>query len=72
MKLVIPLNLKRCLLYSPLKPSWFGYSWKDKGRALNEGFYYSSDNNSEWLDVEGIKKFIAPFEELYAQGKLEG
>ena len=30
------------------------------------------DNNNEWLDVEGIKKFVAPFEELFAQGKLEG
>jgi len=47
-------------------------NWKDKGRELEEGFYYSSDNNSEWLDVEGIKKFVVPFEELYAQGKLEG
>lgn len=34
--------------------------------------YYSSDNNSEWLDVEDIQKFIALFEELFAQGKLEG
>jgi hypothetical protein len=37
-----------------------------------EGCYYSSDNISEELDIEGIKKYIAPFEELFAQGKLEG
>ena len=43
-----------------------------EGNALPDGFRYSSDNNSEWLDVEGIKQFVAPFEELFAAGKLEG
>ncbi|MCL4531107.1 MAG: UDP-N-acetylglucosamine 4,6-dehydratase (inverting) [Chloroflexi bacterium] len=43
-----------------------------EGRSLPDGFRYSSDNNAEWLDIEGIKKFIAPFENLYAVGKLEG
>ena len=43
-----------------------------KGNPLPEGFYYSSDNNSEWLDIGGIKEFVAPFEELFKQGKLDG
>ncbi|MGD8403893.1 MAG: UDP-N-acetylglucosamine 4,6-dehydratase (inverting) [Anaerolineales bacterium] len=43
-----------------------------EGQPLPDGFRYSSDNNSEWLDLKGIKQFIAPFEELYAAGKLEG
>ncbi len=43
-----------------------------EGRSLPDGFRYSSDNNTEWLDIDGIKKFIAPFEHLYAAGKLEG
>jgi UDP-N-acetylglucosamine 4,6-dehydratase len=43
-----------------------------EGRPLPDGFRFSSDNNAEWLDLEGIKKFIAPFEGLYAAGKLEG
>ena len=43
-----------------------------EGRPLPDGYRYSSDNNAEWLDIEGIKKFIAPFENLYAVGKLEG
>jgi UDP-N-acetylglucosamine 4,6-dehydratase/5-epimerase len=42
------------------------------GTPLPEGFSYTSDANTEWLDLEGIKKYIAPFEALYAQGKLEG
>ncbi len=43
-----------------------------EGHPLPDGYRYSSDNNAEWLDIEGIKKFIAPFEDLYAVGKLEG
>ena len=43
-----------------------------EGQPLPDGFRYSSDNNSEWLDLEGIKQFVAPFEELYTVGKLEG
>ena len=42
------------------------------GSPLAEGFSYTSDNNTVWLDLEGIKKYIAPFEELYKTGKLDG
>jgi len=43
-----------------------------EGEPLSEGFSYTSDNNIEWLDVEGIKKHIEPFEQVFAEGKLEG
>ncbi len=33
-----------------------------EGNSLPEGFRYSSDTNTEWLDVEGIRKLVAPFE----------
>ncbi len=66
------IELDSMYVVQPAEATWFGYSWKDKGKELKEGTHYSSDNNSEWLDVEGIKKYIAPFEELFAQGKLEG
>lgn len=66
------IELDSMFVVQPAEATWFGYSWKDKGRVLKEGYYYSSDNNAEWLDIEGIKKYIAPFEELFAQGKLEG
>ncbi|HEX8992357.1 MAG TPA: UDP-N-acetylglucosamine 4,6-dehydratase (inverting) [Anaerolineales bacterium] len=42
------------------------------GTPLPEGFRYSSDNNKEWLDIEGIRRFVEPFERLYAVGKLGG
>jgi UDP-N-acetylglucosamine 4,6-dehydratase len=66
------IELDKMFVVQPAEATWFGYSWKDKGAQLKEGYYYSSDNNSEWLDIEGIKKYIAPFEELFKQGKLEG
>ncbi|HLO32011.1 MAG TPA: polysaccharide biosynthesis protein, partial [Anaerolineales bacterium] len=43
-----------------------------EGEPLPDGFRFSSDTNAQWLDINGIKEFIAPFEELFAQGKLEG
>jgi UDP-N-acetylglucosamine 4,6-dehydratase len=66
------IEVDNMFVVQPAEATWFGYSWQNKGKPLNEGFVYSSDNNSEWLDVEGIKKYIAPFEELFTQGKLEG
>jgi UDP-N-acetylglucosamine 4,6-dehydratase len=66
------VELDRMFVVQPAEAFWFGYSWQSKGKLLQNGYRYSSDNNTEWLDVEGIRKFIAPFEELYAQGKLEG
>jgi UDP-N-acetylglucosamine 4,6-dehydratase len=42
------------------------------GKPLAEGFRYSSDTNTRWLDVPGIRKLIEPFEQLYATGRLEG
>ncbi|WKZ36465.1 MAG: UDP-N-acetylglucosamine 4,6-dehydratase (inverting) [Anaerolineales bacterium] len=66
------IELDTMFVVQPAEATWFGYSWKDRGKPLAEGFYYSSDNNTEWLDVKGIKKYVAPFEDLFAQGKLEG
>ena len=43
-----------------------------EGQPLPDGFRFSSDTNTQWLDIDGIKQFVAPFEELFEQGKLEG
>jgi UDP-N-acetylglucosamine 4,6-dehydratase len=66
------IELDKMYVIQPAEAIWFGYSWQGKGRELSDGYHYSSDNNSEWLDVEGIKEYIAPFEELFEQGRLEG
>jgi len=43
-----------------------------EGTPLPEGFSYTSDKNAEWLDVDGIRQYIEPFELAFANGSLEG
>jgi UDP-N-acetylglucosamine 4,6-dehydratase len=66
------VELDKLFVVQPAEAFWFGYSWQKRGKLLSDNFRYSSDNNAQWLDVEGIRKFIDPFEKLYAEGKLEG
>ena len=66
------VELGRMFVVQPAEAMWFGYQWRNKGKALADGFRYASDTNTEWLDVEGIKKYIAPFEAAFTAGKLEG
>jgi len=66
------VELESMYVVQPAEAFWFGYSWQSKGKSLPDGFTYTSENNTEWLDVEGIKKYIAPFEEDFANGTLEG
>jgi UDP-N-acetylglucosamine 4,6-dehydratase len=66
------VELESMYVIQPAEAFWFGYSWENRGRPLPEGFSYTSANNTEWLDVEGIKKYIEPFEDDFANGKLEG
>jgi UDP-N-acetylglucosamine 4,6-dehydratase len=66
------VELDKMFVVQPAEAFWFGYSWQKRGKLLSDGYRYSSDNNKEWLDVEGIKKFVEPFEKLFAAGKLEG
>jgi UDP-N-acetylglucosamine 4,6-dehydratase/5-epimerase len=66
------VELDQMFVVQPAEAFWFGYSWQKQGKLLSDGYRYSSDNNKEWLDVNGIKKFVEPFEKLFAAGKLEG
>ncbi len=66
------VELSKMFVVQPAEASWFGYNWQNRGKLLEVGYSYSSDNNSEWLDLDGIRKYIAPFDEQYLQGKLEG
>jgi UDP-N-acetylglucosamine 4,6-dehydratase len=42
-----------------------------EGEPVAEGFRYSSDTNTQWLDLAGIKKLVEPFEHQYSEGKLD-
>jgi UDP-N-acetylglucosamine 4,6-dehydratase len=57
-------------IVKPPEPLW-ERSLQYEGKPLPEGFRYSSDTNTDWLDVDGIRKLVAPFEQLYASGRLD-
>ncbi len=38
--------------------SWTGSVLRDGATPVIDGFRYASDNNTEWLDTEGLKKMI--------------
>jgi UDP-N-acetylglucosamine 4,6-dehydratase len=62
------VELDDMFVIQPPEAMWFVYDWESKGKKLPPGFRYTSDANAQQLDIEGIKKFIAPFEEAYANG----
>ena len=62
------VELKKMYVVQPFEAMWFVYDWDAKGKRLPDGFRYASDTNTEWLDIVGIKKLIAPFEESYSNG----
>jgi UDP-N-acetylglucosamine 4,6-dehydratase/5-epimerase len=51
----------------PSEPLW-ERSLQYEGKPLPEGFRYTSDTNPNWLDIESIRKFVAPFEQAYTNG----
>lgn len=52
------LELEDMFVVEPPGALWFGHEWRNKGTALPEGFTYTSDTNSEWLPIDGIKEII--------------
>jgi UDP-N-acetylglucosamine 4,6-dehydratase len=65
------IELDKMFVVQPAEAIWFGYQWQQRGKSLPDGFRFASNTNADWLDLEGIKKFVAPFEKLYAGGKPE-
>jgi len=63
------IELDDMFVVLPVEAFWFGGGWKAKGKAVADGFRYSSAENPDWLSVEQIRKMIAPFEDAYLQGK---
>jgi UDP-N-acetylglucosamine 4,6-dehydratase len=62
------IELKDMYVVLPSEAMWFVYDWGSRGTRLPDGFRYASDTNAEWLEIEGIKRFIAPFDEAYTNG----
>lgn len=66
------VELEDMFVVLPVAAFWFGGDWMQRGRLVEDGFRYSSDSNPEWLTPEQIRVFVAPFEEAYANGVLDG
>jgi UDP-N-acetylglucosamine 4,6-dehydratase len=62
------IELRDMYVVQPVEAMWFVYDWESKGKSLPAGFRFTSDTNPQWLDVEGIKKIIAPFDEVFLNG----
>jgi UDP-N-acetylglucosamine 4,6-dehydratase len=64
------IELEDMFVVQPVAALWFGYEWQQRGIQVPDGFRYSSAENPDWLDIDRIRDIIAPFEEAFAQGKL--
>ena len=64
------VDLEDMYVVQPAESLWFGREWENKGRVLEDGFRYASNTNGQWLNVDEIKKIIAPIEADYHAGKL--
>jgi len=56
------LELDDMFVVEPQETLWFGHGWRERGRALPEGFRYASDSNDRWMTPEEIRELIGPFE----------
>jgi UDP-N-acetylglucosamine 4,6-dehydratase len=62
------VELENKYVVQPATSPWFGYEWEDKGKKLEDGFRYASNNNSAWLSIEQIREMITPIEQDYVNG----
>lgn len=56
------IELEDMFVVQPSSALWFGYAWQDKGVPLSDGYRYASETNPQWLTVDQIREYVAPFE----------
>lgn len=52
------VELDDMFVVTPPGALWFGHAWDGRGRALSEGYRYSSDGNDRWLSVDQIRGIV--------------
>jgi UDP-N-acetylglucosamine 4,6-dehydratase len=65
------VELDDMFVVQPTEALWFGHDWEPQGKRLPDGFRYASNNNTQWLDLEQIRKMIEPIEAEYQKGTIE-
>ena len=56
------VELDDMYVVQPAEALWFGHDWAKIGKTISDEFRYASNTNSEWLNVDQIKKIIEPIE----------
>lgn len=64
------IELEDRFVVEPKGHLWFRYDWRAEGKPVSDGFKYTSDNNTDWLTEDQIRKLVRPFEDEYRQGIL--
>ncbi|HNW95123.1 MAG TPA: UDP-N-acetylglucosamine 4,6-dehydratase (inverting) [Anaerolineaceae bacterium] len=64
------VELPDMFVVQPASAMWFGRAWEKQGKPLPDGFRYSSNNNSDWLDLSRINEMIAPIEKDFEKDQL--
>ncbi|HOG58536.1 MAG TPA: UDP-N-acetylglucosamine 4,6-dehydratase (inverting) [Anaerolineaceae bacterium] len=64
------VELPDMYVVQPASAMWFGHAWEEKGKRLPDGFRYSSNNNTDWLDLNRITEMIAPIEKDFEKDQL--
>ncbi len=59
------VELDDMFVVQPTGTLWFGKEWEKIGKLLPDGFRYASNTNTEWLDLDGVKAMIKPFQDAY-------
>jgi UDP-N-acetylglucosamine 4,6-dehydratase/5-epimerase len=59
------VELDNMFVVQPAESFWFGHTWAERGKLLEDGFLYTSDNNTEWLTIDGLQEILAPIEAEY-------
>jgi len=59
------VELADSFVVQPVGHLWFRYDWTAVGAPVADGFKYTSDNNTEWLDDAQIQALVAPFEAAF-------
>ena len=65
------VELPDMFVVQPASAMWFGHAWEKQGKALPDGFRYSSNTNTDWLDLDRINEMIAPIEKDFEKDQLE-
>jgi len=65
------IELEELYVVQPAGTLWFRHDWAAEGRPVEDGFKFTSDTNTQWLNDAQIRLLVAPFEEAYRKGALD-